>query len=246
MAGLSSTALSSTAMVLAAGFGTRMRPLTLTKPKPLQSVGGKTMLDHALDRLVEAGIARAVINTHYLADQIAAHVKTRHDIDILISYEPEILDTGGGIVRALPHFDGKPFFALNADLPWTDSDAPALARLREAWNPEIMDALLLMMPTRKARGFLDKGDFNLGPEGHLARHGVLPPRSHVWIGVQILKPELYENPAAPVFSNNLVWDSLEARARLYGLEHHGSCYHVGTPEDLEKANALCESGEGWG
>jgi MurNAc alpha-1-phosphate uridylyltransferase len=238
--------LSPTAMVLAAGSGMRMRPLTLAKPKPLLEVGGRTMLDLALDRLVSFGIRRAVVNAHYLADQIEAHLAARSDIEIVISHETELLDTGGGIKNALPHFGGLPFFALNADLPLMDGNKPSLSRMAEAWNPEHMDALLLLMPTAKARGFGPRGDFALHADRHAHRKDAPPPRSHVMLSAQILKPELFASRAERVFSNNVIWDDAEAKGRLYGAEHRGTCYHIGTPEDLRAANELLASGQGWG
>jgi MurNAc alpha-1-phosphate uridylyltransferase len=241
------TALSPTAMILAAGLGTRMRPMTLTKPKPLQMIGDRTMLDHALDKLVAAGIKRAVVNSFYLAEQIEAHLKLRRDIEIIISREDELLDTGGGIVKALPYFEGQPFFALNADLPWLDGTPPSLVCMKQKWNPAVMDVLLLLMRTEKSRGFDPlKGDFAMEANGRVWRKGLPPPRPFVWISAQILKPELFASPPAKVFSNNLIWNTAEAHGRLYGVEHTGTCYHVGTPEDWHMANALLESGKGWG
>jgi MurNAc alpha-1-phosphate uridylyltransferase len=233
-------------MVLAAGLGTRMKPLTLTKPKPLHAIGGKTMLDHSLDKLVEAGITRAVVNTFYLAEQIEEHLKSRTDIEIIISREQELLDTGGGIANALRYFDEKPFFSLNADLPWFDIAEPSLPQMRENWNPERMDALLLVMRTEKGRGFPPAGDFEMDPNGLLRRKGTQRPRPYVMISAQILKPELFTHPPAKAFSNNLVWTAAEEQGRLYGLEHKGTCYHVGTPEDWRLANKLLEEGKGWG
>jgi N-acetyl-alpha-D-muramate 1-phosphate uridylyltransferase len=238
--------LSSTAMVLAAGLGMRMRPLTLTRPKPLQVVGGKTMLDLALDKLADAGIKRAVVNAFYLAEQIEARLKLRRDIEIILSREEELLDTGGGIAKALPYFEGLPFFALNADLPWLDTETPSLQRMREAWVPENMDAFLLVMRTEKARGFSQNGDFMMENDGQLKRKDLPPPRPFVMISAQIVKPELFANPPGKVFSNGILWDEAEARGRLYGIEHNGTCFHVGTPEDLRMANELLESGKGWG
>lgn len=238
--------LAPTAMILAAGLGTRMRPLTLTKPKPLQIVGGKTMLDHALDKLVGAGIRRAVVNIFYLAEQIEAHLSNRHDIEIILSRETELLDTGGGIAHVLTLFEGKPFFSLNADLPWTDGATPSLIRMQENWDASSMDALLLLMRTGKARGFSDRGDFDLLPDGRAFRKNRAPPRPFVCIGAQILKPELFASPPAKNFSNNIIWDRVEQQDRLFGLEHDGTCYHVGTPEDLQMANHLLQSGQGWG
>ena len=237
--------LSSTAMVLAAGLGTRMRPLTLAKPKPLFEVGGRTMLDHALDKLKAVGIARVVVNTFYLAEQIEAHLATRQDLEIIISHETELLDTGGGIKNALRHFEGKPFFALNADLPWFDGASPSLARMAEAWDPGRMDVLLLLMPTQKARGFAVKGDFMLETDGRVWRKDAPVPRSHVWISAQIMKPQLMGEVTEKAFSNNRIWGVAEARRKLFGVEHDGTCYHVGTPEDLAEANRLLASGKGW-
>lgn len=236
--------LSSTAMVLAAGQGMRMRPLTLTKPKPLFEVGGRTMLDLALDRLLAFGIRRAVVNTYYLGEQIAVHLSARHDMDIIISHETELLDTGGGIKKALPHFDGLPFFALNADLPWMDGDEPSLLRMANRWNADRMDALLLVMPTDKARGFGADGDFVMSADGRLHRKNTLPPRPHVMLSAQILKPESFAR-SETIFSNNIIWNEAEAKDKLYGVEHSGTCYHVGTPEDWQRANELLASGAGW-
>ncbi|MDR3450433.1 MAG: nucleotidyltransferase family protein [Alphaproteobacteria bacterium] len=240
---------SDTAMVLAAGLGQRMRPLTLTKPKPLQLVGGRTMLDHALDKLVDADIKRAVVNTFYLAEQIETHLQTRTDIEIVISRESELLDTGGGIANALRHFGGLPFFALNADLPWMDGTTPSLLRMKDKWDAAKMDALLLLMKRDKARGFGADGDFMMeaSPDGfgRIWRKDMRHIRPYVMISAQILKPELFANPPAKIFSNNRIWNNAEARNRLYGIEHDGSCYHIGTPEDLRMANELLESGRGW-
>jgi MurNAc alpha-1-phosphate uridylyltransferase len=236
--------ISPTAMILAAGLGARMRPLTLEKPKPLLEVGGRTMLDHALDKLVTAGIKRAVVNTFYLAEQIESHLASRRDIEIIISRETELCDTGGGIKNALRYFDA-PFFALNADLPWMDGAVPSLQRMAETWDAAKMDALLLLMPTSKAHGFEAKGDFALEKDGRVWRKDLPPPRPYVWISAQILKPELFAKVPDKVFSNNLIWNDCETRGKLFGLEHTGTCYHVGTPQDLAQANELLATGKGW-
>ena len=238
------TLLSPTAMVLAAGRGVRMQPLTLATPKPLLQVGGRAMLDHALDKLQAAGINQVVVNSFYLGDQIEAHIAARRDMTLIPSPEQELLDTGGGVKHALRHFT-RPFFALNADLPWTDGAVPGLARMKQAWQHDKMDVLLLLMPTARARGFEPKGDFALEPDGRVHRHDVKPPRPCVWISAQILKPELFAAVPEKVFSNNVIWDRAEERGRLYGILHDGTCYHVGTPGDLEKANQLLASGQGW-
>jgi MurNAc alpha-1-phosphate uridylyltransferase len=221
--------------------------MTLIKPKPLHLIGERTMLDHALDKLVEVGIERVVVNTHYLAEQIETHLQSRHDIEIIISREDELLETGGAIAKTLSYYDNKPFFALNADLPWIDGSQPSLQRMQTFWDPERMDVLLLLMQTKKAKGFdPTKGDYVLEKEGRIWRKNSAPPRPYVYVSAQILKPELFLHPPAKVFSNSQLWDSAEIKNRLYGIEHDGSCYHVGTPEDWQIANSLLTSGKGWG
>ncbi len=237
--------LSTTAMVLAAGLGMRMRPLTLTKPKPLLEVGGRTMLDLALDRLVAFGIRRAVVNAFYLAEQIESHVRSRRDLEIIISREDELLDTGGGIKKALPYFNNQPFFALNADLPWIDGTEPSLSRMSAAWNGDTTDALLLVMKTEEARGFDAKGDFAMTVDGRLRRKDVPQPRPYVMLSAQILKPESFVKRPEKIFSNNLIWNEAEDKQRLFGIKHTGTCYHVGTPQDWQKANGLLANGQGW-
>jgi len=205
------------------------------------------MLDHALDKLVTAGIKRAVVNTHYLAEQIEEHLKNRSDIEIVISYEKTLLDTGGGIANALPYFENKPFFALNADLPWMDGTTPSLIRMQRLWNTDQMDALLLLMRREKGRGFdATTGGFRLEAGGRISRKNLPVPQPYIMMAAQILKPEPFTKAPAPVFSNNYIWDLAEAQNRLYGLEHDGTCYHVGTPEDWRIANDLLQSGQGWG
>ena len=255
--------ISDTAMLLCAGFGTRMRPLTLTTPKPLLKVQGKTMLELALKKLGDTGcVKRVVINTHYLYEQIEDYAKSL-DLtalglkEIIISREEEILETGGGIVKALPYFNNKPFFAINADLPWIDniSVSNSLSRMIEIWDSETMDVLLLIMRTEKAMGFANTGDFFLIPREHkphselafgeLYRKNTEPPRPYVLISAQILKPELFTEPPAKVFSNNVIYNKAEEKHKLYGLEHFGTCYHIGTPQDLQKANELLETETKW-
>jgi len=232
------------AMVLAAGYGKRMLPLTATVPKPLLTVGGRTMLDQVLDKLHAAGVSNIVVNAGYLGTQIVAHCAARRDLPSLhISVEPEPLETGGGVKQALPQLGREPFFVINADLPWTDGATPALQRLRAAWNPAVMDMLLLTMPLALANGF-SKGDFALQPDGRLRRHG-MTEKPDVYIGAMIAKPELFAAVAAESFSSNMLFDAAEAAGRLYGLEHDGTCYHVGTPNDLKRANQLLTDNRGW-
>ncbi len=238
--------LSDTAMILAAGFGTRLRPLTLEKPKPLFQVGGRAMLDIALDHLKKAGIGRVVVNAHYLSGQIATHLDARPDMELILSFEPEILDSGGGVKNARAQFGDKPFFVLNADLPWLDGAAPTLSRLADCWDDAKMDLLLLLYPTSRARGFGSGGDFALEPDGRAHRKGLAPPFPYVFISAMIVRPQLYDAISKRVFSNNEVFDLAEERERLYGLVHDGSCYQISCPEDLAEANRLLEAGAGWG
>lgn len=235
-----------TGFVLAAGLGMRMRPLTLETPKPLLKVGGQPMLDIVLARLHSAGVRRTVVNAHYKADQIEQHLKTYAHLDIVLSKEDVLLDTGGGLKKALPHLGRDPIFVINADLPWQDGPVPALQRLAAAFDPERMDALLLLMPIEKARGFQGaKGDFFMDYTGHLSRKNTNPPRPYVFISAQIVKPELYQPIPEAVFSNNVIWDVAEAKGRLFGLVHDGTCFHVGTPADFYEANRLLDEHIGW-
>ncbi len=243
--------LSSTAMILAAGLGTRLRPLTLAKPKPLFEVGGRTMLDQAIDHLKEAGIKRIVVNAHYLADQIAAQIAARRDVETVLSYEEDILDNGGGVKNARSYFSDKPFFVLNADLPWTEKSEPALSRMAQVWDGAKMDVLLLLYPTDKAKGFAPRkdggqGDFMMEPDGHVWRKNAPRDRSFVYISAMLVKPNLYDEINERVFSNNKIFDLAESRRRLFGLVHQGACYQISSPEDLAEANRLLETGQGWG
>lgn len=238
------------AMVLAAGLGLRMRPLTDNVPKPLLPVGGSTMLDQVLAQLEKAGVEEAVVNAHYQADKIVRHVNRIGRPKIILSEEPELLDTGGGVKNALPRLGETPFFVINADLPWQDGPEPALKRLAQQFDDRKMDALLLLMPLGRANGFdKGKGDFFLDDSGkgfgRISRAGTKPPRPYVFISAQMVHPRLYANVTEKIFSNNLVWDRAESEGRLYGLVHEGSCYHVGTPEDYQEANRLLASGKGW-
>lgn len=239
------SALSDTAMVLAAGFGVRMRPLTLAKPKPLLEVGGRTMLDAALDHLAAAGLRRAVVNAHYLGGQIESRLAARKGIETILSFEDKILDTGGGVKNVLGYFDGQPFFVMSADLPWLDGRTPALTRLARAWDPAEMDALLLVQERERAKGFHGPGDFAMRGNGALWRKGTAD-KPFVFLSVMIVRPELYDAVGEDVFSNNRIFDAAEERGRLFGLVHDGACFHVGTPEDLKSANILLQTGVGWG
>lgn len=224
-------------MVLAAGLGLRMRPLTESRPKPLLTLAGRTLLDHALDRLAEAGVADAVVNTHYLRHMIAAHLDGRSRPRTIVSPEDELLDTGGGIARALPHLGDGPFFAVNADIYWRDGATPALARLASWWQDDGMDALLLVHQTAAATGYAAAGDFFMSEAGSLSRRGAAPAAPYVFTGIQMLHPRLFSECPPGRFSLNLLFDRAIAGGRLYGLAHDGEWFHVGTPQALAEAEA---------
>jgi len=231
------------AMVLAAGLGLRMRPLTLERPKPLIAVGEKTMLDHALDRLADAGVETAVVNAHYRGEMIEAHLKGRTAPKIVISHEDTLLETGGGVKKALPHLGKEPVFVVNADILWLDGPQQALKRAASHWDPERMDALLLLMSTTKAVGYEGRGDFHMDPLGRLTRRGEGEIAPFVYAGVQIVKPELFaQDTPDGAFSTNLVWNRLQESERLYGLAHDGAWFHIGTPAALLESEELLATG----
>jgi MurNAc alpha-1-phosphate uridylyltransferase len=223
-------------MVLAAGLGLRMRPLTLDRPKPLIAFAGRTMLDRVLDALAVAGVEEAVVNSHYLGVMIAAHVAGRSRPRIGLSPEETLLDTGGGVVRALPRLGSAPFFVVNADIAWDDGPTPALARLAAAWDDAAMDALLLVQPVARATGYEGAGDFDLATGRLTRRRG--ERAAFVFTGVQLAHPRLFAGAPAGAFSLNLLYDRAAAAGRLHGLAHDGAWYHIGTPTALREAAAL--------
>jgi N-acetyl-alpha-D-muramate 1-phosphate uridylyltransferase len=223
-------------MVLAAGLGTRMRPVTDTLPKPLVPVGGRALVDHALDRLAEAGIGSAIVNVHYLADLIEAHVQPRRRPTVAVSDERgALLETGGGIRKALPLLGGAPFLVLNSDSLWIEDGTPNLLRLQAAWRPERMDILLLVAEAAKSLGYQGRGDFSLDSEGRLQRRGERLSVPFVYAGVAILKPQLFSDTPDGAFSLNLLFDRAIVAGRLYGMPLGGQWLHVGTPEAIAAA-----------
>ena len=219
-------------MVLAAGRGERMRPLTDSLPKPLIEVRGRTMLDRVLDRLAAAGVARAVVNSHHLADRIEAHLAGRERPEIVLSREAELLDTGGGVRAALGPLGEAPFYVLNGDVVWLDGPTPALGRLAAAWDDTRMDALLLVHAAAFAVGYEGVGDFLMDPMGLLSRRGEQRVAPFVFTGIQILHPRLFEGAPEGRFSLNRLYDKAGADGRLCGLRHDGEWFHVGTPDAL--------------
>ena len=220
------------AMILAAGFGKRMRPITDSIPKPLVQIRGQAMIDHVLDRCSDAGVTEAVVNLHHLPEKLRSHLSKRAAPNIRFSDEPEILDTGGGVAKALPHFGDSAFIVANGDVVWLDGQVPALSRLLDAWDEERMDALLLLQPTVSAVGYEGKGDFVMGTEGELRRRREYEIAPFVFAGVQILHPRLFESAPDGPFSLNLLYDMAIMEERLFGLRHDGLWYHVGTPEAI--------------
>jgi len=224
------------AMVLAAGLGTRMRPLTERMPKPLVAVAGRALLDHVLDKLADAKVAEAVINVHYLPDQIIDHVAARSRPRIIISDERDaVLGTGGGVVKALPLLGDTPFFHLNADTLWIDGAQPNLARLAEAFDPARMDALLLMAPTAGSIGYSGSGDYAMRPDGTLQRRPEREVVPFVYAGVAILSPALFADAPRGAFSLTRLFDRANEAGRLFGLRLDGIWMHVGTPDAVEAA-----------
>jgi MurNAc alpha-1-phosphate uridylyltransferase len=232
-------------MVLAAGFGLRMRPLTLTTPKPLIPVAGRCMLDRALDHFAAAGVETAVVNAHYLGQRIALHVarrmgEGRDKLGILLSHEETILDTGGGVQQALADLQPDPFYVANGDILWRDGAVPALQRLAAAWDDDAMDALLLVHDRASAIGYDGAGDFDLLAGGKLRRRaGNAAP--FVFTGVQVLHPRLFAGAPRGAFSLNQLYDKAAAEGRLRGLVHDGDWYHIGTPDGLTLAEQHLKS-----
>jgi MurNAc alpha-1-phosphate uridylyltransferase len=226
-------------MIMAAGKGTRMMPLTKDRPKPLVKVAGTTLLDHVLDLLREAGIGRIVVNVHYFPEQIEAHLAEHaDDFDVTISDERDLLrDTGGGLVQALPLIDADPFFCINADNWFADTQEHALVRMAHAWNPERMDVLMLVVPFERAGNTQGQGDFDLDAEGRLSRDGPKRARPYVWTGIQLLAKHVVCDPPSDVFSTNVFWDRAIAKGRCYGLVHDGDWFDVGYPEAIGMTEA---------
>jgi MurNAc alpha-1-phosphate uridylyltransferase len=225
------------AMVLAAGLGLRMRPLTECTPKPLLEVAGKALLDHALDQLARAGVETAVVNVHYRADQVEAHLARRTDMRIVVSDERgRLLDTGGGIAKALAHLGAAPFFVSNADNIWLDGPVPLLDALHAAWDDARMDCLLGLAPPGSL-GYDGRGDFHRAADGRLARYGRGSGEILVNSGIYLVHPRLFAACPSEPFSMNVLWDRAIAQRRLYGIVAQGEWMHVGSPAALAQAEA---------
>ena len=220
-----------TAMIMAAGKGTRMMPLTADRPKPLVEVGGVALLDHVLDHLRDAGVGKIVVNVHYRAYQIEAHLAAHAtDFDVSISNERNLLrDTGGGLVQALSMISDDPFICVNADNWWTNDGENAISRLMAHWDAARMDVLMLLVPLATAYNSQGMGDFNMDADGRLSRRVGDAPAPYVWAGIQLLSKKLIVDPPSDVFSTNVFWDRAIAEGRCMGLVHEGMWFDVGYP-----------------
>lgn len=227
----------SKAMILAAGLGKRMRPITATTPKPLIEVNGRALIDHGFDRLADAGVLSCVVNVHYLADLVEVHVRQRSDMEILISNEREmLLETGGGIKKALPLLGNKPFFQLNADTAyWIEGVKPNLEHMIDAWDDDRMDALLLVAETVKAVGYSGLGDFEMARDGSLKRRAERNVTPFAYAGATILHPRLFEKAPEGAFSMNVLFDRAIEAGRLFGVQMEGVWLHIGTPDAIGAA-----------
>jgi len=227
------------AIIMGAGFGSRMAPLTDDKPKPLIPFMGKPLIDHALSRLEAAGVEEVVVNLHYRADQLEAHLIGRTAPKIIFSDERDLLlDTGGGVKKARPLLGDDPIFTFNSDSVWIEGQRPTLTRMLEVWDPSRMDALLMISSAVNTIGEVRRGDFTMGPQGELFRRAEACVAPFMYAGVQIIDPKLFdEGPDGP-FSTNFVWDRAIERGRLFGLRMEATWMHIGTPGDLEDAECF--------
>lgn len=224
------------AMIMGAGLGTRMRPLTDDRPKPMVMVAGRTLIDHAIDRLIAAGVNRIVVNVHYKADVLRAHLDKRRDVEVVYSDETErLLDTGGGVVKAMPHFGGEPFFVINSDSIWAEGGTPPLPAMQRLWDASRMDGLMLLAEMETAMGYEGSGDFVLEPDGKVARAKDRSEQPYAYPGVQIVHPRLFDGAPDGAFSTNIMWDRAITAGRLHGTVLDGVWIHVGTPQARDEA-----------
>lgn len=228
------------AFVLAAGKGERMRPLTDTCPKPLLEVGGMTMLDRALDALADVGVEEVVVNTYYLGQMIEDHLKGRRKPKIIISREDGLLDTGGGVKKAIEFFGNDPFYVLNADVVWTDGRESTLKALADKWDASKMDLLLLLHSTENLPAYAGRGDYFLADDSDQPVFAKNTERkaNYIFAGPRIVHPKLFEGAPEGAFSFLELFHKAEKDGRLYALRHGGEWHHVGTPEALEKTNQI--------
>ena len=232
-----------TAMVMAAGLGKRMRPLTATKPKPLIEVAGQPLLDHVLEHLRAAGVEKAVVNVHYLADAVEAHLATRkHGLEIAISDERGLLmETGGGLIQAEPLIDSDPFLAVNSDNFWVDGPADTLKLLASHWDDGRMDALLLLVPLARAENHKGMCDFHMDRTGRLRRREKSHVAPFVFTGIQMISKRLLRDAPEGPFSTNILWNRAIEEGRCFGAVHQGLWFDVGTPRSITMTEATLEN-----
>ncbi len=228
------------AFILAAGMGTRMRPLTDTIPKPMVEVAGHSLIERTLNHLAGAGITDVTINLHYLGEKLEEHLEGHDDVRIRLSHEEELLDTGGGIAKELTHFSDESFFVISGDSLWSDGpENSALQRLSDAWDPSKMDILLLLQPTESMKLTKGIGDYHLEPDGRAVRSHT-QDGAYMFTSIRINKPEIFDGCPNGAFSYLKLMDQAQKRGRLFGLVHDGDWHHISTPEDLDSVNAAFE------
>ena len=232
-----------TAMVMAAGLGKRMRPLTATRPKPLVEVAGRALLDHVLDRLRVAGVEKIVVNVHYLPGSIEAHLASKaQDLEVSISDERDLLlETGGGMVKAAPLIDADPFLVVNSDNLWVDGPADTLKLLASHWDSERMDALLLVVPHARAQNHRGSGDFHMDRSGRLRRREKARVAPFVFTGIQMVSKALLRDAPEGAFSTNILWDRAIEEGRCFGAVHQGLWFDVGTPRSIGETEAFLQN-----
>jgi N-acetyl-alpha-D-muramate 1-phosphate uridylyltransferase len=229
-----------TAMIMAAGLATRMRPITDTMPKALVGVSGRPIIDHAIDRLAAVGVKRVVVNLHYKGEMLARHLAARHDIEIALSEEPDLLDSGGGVFKALDHL-GDSFYIINGDVLWLNGKGSALVRLSQAFDSERADGLLLLQRTVDAVGLDGPGDFFLDPMGLVRRRQESEIAPYYFAGIQLLHRRFFAGATPGKFAIHPLWNRAIAAGRLYGIVHEGEWYHLGTPDGLARVEARLAS-----
>ena len=232
-----------TAMIMAAGLGKRMRPLTATKPKPLIEVAGKALLDHVLDHLQAAGVKKIVVNVHYLADAVEAHLASHdHGLEVAISDErQQLLETGGGLIKAESLIDADPFLAINSDNFWVDGPADTLKLLASHWDADRMDALLLLVPLARAQNHKGMGDFHMDRTGRLRRRDKSRVAPFVFTGIQMLSKRLLRDAPEGAFSTNILWNRAIEEGRCFGAVHQGLWFDVGTPKSIKMTEATLQN-----
>ncbi len=232
-----------TAMIMAAGLGTRMRPLTLDRPKPLVKVAGRTLLDHCLDQIKLAKVKNVTVNVHYRAEMVEDHMANIIGFDTVhISDERnQLLETGGGLIKARPLLGDKPFFCLNSDNIWTNGKDNALLSLSEIWDDNIMDALLLLVPTEQAYCHKGVGDFYLGSDNEIIRRGDRGGAPYIYTGIQIISHRLLRDAPEEAFSTNILWNRAIAENRLFGAVHDGKWFDIGAPDAIEVAQNILKN-----